>query len=99
MLLKNYPKIEPLDCGNDAPNEVICESFCNKHYLCRCRQVTEQEIDCLIKSGNCNSLEQVEWETNAGSGCGACRIRIKKLLKDRRLPELDPYINVPYPLV
>jgi len=25
--------------------------------------------------------------------------RIKKLLKDRRLPELDPYINVPYPLV
>ena len=25
--------------------------------------------------------------------------RIKKLIKDRRLPELDPYINVPYPLV
>ena len=25
--------------------------------------------------------------------------RIKKLLKDRSLPELDPYINVPYPLV
>ena len=25
--------------------------------------------------------------------------RIKKLLKDRRLPELDPYINVPYPLI
>ena len=79
--LINFPKRVTLDCGNDAPNEVICESFCNKHYLCRCRQVTEQEIDCLIKSGNCNSLEQVECKTNAGSGCGACRIRINNLLK------------------
>jgi len=25
--------------------------------------------------------------------------RIKKLLKERRLPELDPYVNIPYPLV
>jgi len=77
----NYPKMDPLDCGNDAPNEVICESFGNKHYLCRCRQVSEKEIGFLIKSGTCNSLEQVEWETNAGSGCGACRNRIKNLLK------------------
>ena len=79
--LINYPKRVTLDCGKDDPNEVISESFSNKHYLCRCRQVAEKEIDCLIKSGNCNSLEQVEGKTNAGSGCGACRIRIKNLLK------------------
>ena len=77
----NYPKMITLECGNEAPNEAICESFSNKHYLCRCRKVAEKEVDCLIKSGDCNSLEQVEWETNAGSGCGACRIRIKNLLK------------------
>ena len=77
----NYPKMITLECGNEAPNEAICESFSNKHYLCRCRKVAEKEVYCLIKSGDCNSLEQVEWETNAGSGCGACRIRIKNLLK------------------
>ena len=25
--------------------------------------------------------------------------RLRKLLRDKRLPELDPHINVPYPLV
>ncbi len=91
--LINYPKTVTLDCGKDAPNEVIGESYCNKHYLCRCRQVGEKEIDCLIKSGTCNSLEQVEWKTNAGSGCGACRIRIKKLLK---VAEKDKKNNFSY---
>jgi NAD(P)H-nitrite reductase large subunit len=49
-------------------------------YLCHCRQIHKNVVCSAIKNSFCNSVEKIELETGAGSGCGACKARIDKLI-------------------
>ncbi len=53
--------------------------------LCRCLGVDEDYVRLVIKEHNLETLEKVTTLSKAGSGCGSCRIDIKRILKEMKV--------------
>lgn len=51
-----------------------------KALICTCFGVTEEDIENAISDGSLRTLEQVSTATNAGDGCGSCRVLIEEIL-------------------
>jgi len=61
-----------------------CATCCDgDSIICRCFQVTKQEVHEAVASGNARTISQLRCQTNAGSGCMACLCKIKQLLAER----------------
>lgn len=48
--------------------------------MCTCFGVTEESIVEAIQTGRLGTVDQVANTTNAGSGCGSCRMLIQEML-------------------
>jgi NifU-like protein len=51
-----------------------------KALICTCFGVTEEHLEELARSGAVDSVESAAAETNAGSGCGSCRMLIEEIV-------------------
>ena len=49
-----------------------CATFSDDSMVCTCNTVNAGEIRDLIRSGECNSLDDIQVKTRAGGSCGAC---------------------------
>ncbi|MCZ2342256.1 MAG: (2Fe-2S)-binding protein [Bacteroidales bacterium] len=59
---------------------------CPDRIVCRCLQVTEQEIITAIQIHGATTERAVQQLTEAGSGCGCCRREIRQYLAVYALP-------------
>ncbi len=50
--------------------------------LCTCMDITKGEVEDAIKGKKLTTVEQVQEETDAGTGCGSCIEDIEDLLKE-----------------
>ena len=78
-------EVELIDYSESSSNSLKrnCDIQSSKDaegYLCHCRQIHKNVVCSVIKNSLCNSVEKIELETGAGSGCGACIGRIDKLI-------------------
>lgn len=48
--------------------------------ICTCFGVTEEQIETLINKNGLSTVEQVGRATNAGTGCGSCRMLIQEII-------------------
>ena len=48
--------------------------------VCHCFEVTEEQIRLLVDTVELQTFEEVSLHTGAGSGCTACRCRIRRML-------------------
>jgi len=48
--------------------------------LCHCTGVAEGEVHAAVQECGLTTVEEVGAETGAGTGCGACRCRIQRVL-------------------
>lgn len=57
------------------------EEFCGeKALVCTCFGVTEEYIENAIVTSGLTTIDEVSLRTNAGSGCGSCRMLIQEML-------------------
>ena len=54
-----------------------------KALVCTCFGITEEAIEAAINDSHFGSVEEVAISTNAGSGCGSCRMFIQEILDSR----------------
>lgn len=54
-----------------------------KALICTCFGITEESIENAIRAGGLRTVEDVSSLTNAGSGCGSCRMLIQEMLDGR----------------
>ena len=55
-------------------------------YVCLCEGITDRRIRSLAHQG-CHSVAEVSKECGAGSGCGQCRLQVRRLLLRERGPD------------
>lgn len=68
----------------DVSTSVGCATCCgDDSIVCRCFQVTKQEVYDAVASGNALTISQLRCHTDAGTGCMACVCKIKQLLAER----------------
>lgn len=48
--------------------------------VCYCMNVTLEQVEEAIKKYNLKTVEEVGKKTQAGTGCGGCKDRIKRIL-------------------
>ena len=51
--------------------------------ICACMQIDEETIVAKIKQG-ADTLEKIQEETGAGTGCGGCIEDIEKLIEENK---------------
>lgn len=51
-----------------------------KALICTCFGVTEERIETIIEQNAITSVDQVSRHSNAGSGCGSCRMLIQEII-------------------
>jgi bacterioferritin-associated ferredoxin len=56
-----------------------CQS-CPIKVVCRCLQVTEDEVVAAITTHDLHNIKQVRRHTGAGDGCTCCHDRLRKLI-------------------
>jgi bacterioferritin-associated ferredoxin len=49
--------------------------------ICRCMQVTEQQVLDAIAAGHARSVQDLRCETGAGTGCMGCHWRLKRMMQ------------------
>lgn len=54
----------------------------NNETVCQCMDITKGEIVDAIKAKGLKTVEEVQDETEAGTGCGACIEDIEEILKE-----------------
>jgi NifU-like protein len=54
-----------------------------KALICTCFGVTEDRIEASIRESGLQTVAQVGDATNAGTGCGSCRMLIEEMLDGR----------------
>ncbi|MFT3746401.1 MAG: (2Fe-2S)-binding protein [Pyrinomonadaceae bacterium] len=64
----------------DLRSRQIEEFRGEKALVCTCFGVTEESIENAIETGGLTTVEDVSHKTNAGSGCGSCRMLIQEML-------------------
>lgn len=52
--------------------------------ICRCLDVTNHEIEDAVLEGK-HTFEDIQKKTKCGTGCGACRPRIERLIEEYKL--------------
>lgn len=52
--------------------------------ICNCMQVTRGEIIDAIKNKGLKTVQEIQDETGAGTGCGACVEEIEEILKENK---------------
>ena len=55
---------------------------CLEQVVCRCLQVTEEQIVVAITTLEVRNLRDLRRETGAGDGCTACHRKLKALLNE-----------------
>ena len=50
--------------------------------VCDCKNVTDQQIEELVKTNKVNNMEDLVRETGAGTGCGKCRGNLEHILEE-----------------
>jgi bacterioferritin-associated ferredoxin len=65
--------------GNSEPEAAVipaspedCATFSDDAIVCTCANVNAGEIRDLIRSGSCDTLDDIQVRTRAGGGCGSC---------------------------
>ncbi|MBM49843.1 MAG: hypothetical protein CMP27_08425 [Roseibacillus sp.] len=48
--------------------------------VCHCHGVTEVDLRLVIRETGASSVEEVSSRTKAGTGCGACRCKLNRVL-------------------
>lgn len=62
--------------------------------ICHCLRVTESEIRSAVEVGDASSVKRVMDCTQAGSGCTACHLAIRRILADQCPPSASSPICV-----
>jgi len=76
--LDSLAAIRNLIGDDEAPTNVVpaspedCATFDDDAMVCTCNNVNAGEIRSLIRTGECNSFDDIQVRTRAGGGCGAC---------------------------
>lgn len=52
--------------------------------ICECKNVTDQQIEDLVKSEKATTLEELQAITHYGEGCGKCKEKVKHLFDELR---------------
>lgn len=72
--------------GASVPDDVFSaampETATGDELVCSCQAVPRATIEAAIRNHNLRSVEQVGRHTQAGTGCGGCRLRVQGLLDD-----------------
>jgi ferredoxin-nitrate reductase len=72
--------------GASVPDDVFSaampETATGDELVCSCQAVPRATIEAAIRNHNLRSVEQVSRHTQAGTGCGGCRLRVQGLLDD-----------------
>jgi bacterioferritin-associated ferredoxin len=63
---------------NSTP-QMTCDA-CPERFLCRCLQVTENEVVAAITVLDIRTLKEVRQHTGAGDGCNGCHRLLRQLL-------------------
>ena len=50
--------------------------------MCSCQAVPRAAIEAAIRANALTTVEQVARHTQAGTGCGGCRVRVQVLLDE-----------------
>lgn len=50
--------------------------------ICECKNVTDQQIEKLVKTGKVKNLEELKQQTSYGTGCGKCKAKVADLFND-----------------
>jgi len=50
--------------------------------ICECKNVTDMQIEELVKSGKAKTLEDLQQLTGYGTGCGKCKAQVQDLFED-----------------
>lgn len=70
--------------SSDVVTVTGCTTCCDgDSIICRCFQVTKQEVHEAVASGNARTISQLRCHTGAATGCMACLCKIKQLLAER----------------
>jgi bacterioferritin-associated ferredoxin len=57
---------------------------CSDTIVCACFQIAESTVVDAIATWNLTSVKEVCRMTNAGAGCTACRLRLRKYVEEAR---------------
>lgn len=57
-----------------------------KPLICTCFGVTEETIEKLIEAGSLTNVDELTRLSNAGSGCGSCRMLIQEIIDGQIRP-------------
>ena len=63
----------------------IDEFVGEKALICTCFGVSEDTIECAIDEHSLETVADVTVKTNAGGGCGSCRMLIQEIIDGRRI--------------
>jgi len=78
-LVEDEQQVPPELLENGAPAAAPSDGI-----VCSCLSVTRDQIDAAIAAGGLERASEVARVTGAGSGCGACRTQVERLLADHR---------------
>lgn len=54
-------------------------------YVCMCTGVTSKQIQTLLKDGEAQTFEDIEFQTGAGTGCGCCKNTVEQMVNEFHL--------------
>ena len=78
--MKGKPGVKLGQCVHCEQPELAGEEARAEELLCLCHEVTEQEVRAAVSRGAASVLE-VTRTCQAGGGCGACHVRIERVLR------------------
>ena len=64
----------------DLRRRVVTEYQGERALICTCFGVTQDRIEEAVRTGGLRSVDEVSAVTNAGRGCGSCRLLIQEIL-------------------
>jgi len=62
---------------------------CDERVVCRCLQVTEEQVVVAIATLEIRSLRELQQTTGAGEGCTACHRKLKALINEHAMSESE----------
>lgn len=67
----------------DLRRRRVTEYQGEKALICTCFGITQERIEKVVRAGGLSSVDEVSMSTNAGTGCGSCRLLIQEIIDDR----------------
>ncbi|MDW5594021.1 molybdopterin-dependent oxidoreductase [Conexibacter stalactiti] len=72
--------------GSDAD---AAQTAAGDELVCSCQAVARTTIEAAIRNNALRTVEQVSRRTQAGTGCGGCRLRVQALLDEAEAETID----------